>query len=80
MVGASVSCPNCTDLYTDAPAGQMWLCGACGKRSRNKSGTHAIDYGYDESCMLNSVLVYEASIRRNAAGRIVYADAVKEKP
>lgn len=65
-------------LYDDAPTGQVWLCGACGKRSRNRAGTHRIDHGYDESCMLNSTLVTEASIVRDRNGRITHADAVTE--
>ncbi len=38
--------------------GQLFICGACGKRSRDKYGDYAIDSGWDESCMLNAVLVY----------------------
>lgn len=50
-----------TDL---APAGQVWVCGACGKRARSQFGFDAagkstkLDRGWDESCMLNSVLCY----------------------
>lgn len=42
-----------------APEGQMYVCAACGKRSKSEYGIDdAIDSGWDESCMLNSVLVY----------------------
>jgi hypothetical protein len=43
-----------------APEGQMYVCGACGKRSKSEYGIDdAIDSGWDEACMLNAVLVYE---------------------
>ena len=37
----------------------MFVCGACGKRSRDLYGEQRIDRGWDESCMLNAVLCYE---------------------
>lgn len=39
-----------------APEGAMYVCGACGKRSRDLYGEHSYDQGWDESCMLNAVL------------------------
>ncbi len=48
-----------TDL---APEGAVWVCGACGKRSRTRYGFDAdnkrtpLSYGWDESCMLNATL------------------------
>ncbi len=39
-----------------APKGQVYICGACGKRSRDLYGTKAIDEDWDESCMLHAVL------------------------
>lgn len=67
-----------TDL---APEGQVWICGACAKTSRSKGGYDArgnsvADGWWDESCMLNAVLCYEASIKRRENGRIYYADPV----
>jgi hypothetical protein len=52
--------PKGTDL---APDDQVWVCSACGKTSRSKYGFDAMnrqcaDRGWDESCMLNSVLCY----------------------
>lgn len=41
-----------------APEGQVFVCGACGKRSHDRFGNQQLDYGWDESCMLNSVLCY----------------------
>ena len=57
-----------SELKKHAPDGQIWLCGACGKRDKNKYKVG------DESCYLYSVLVYEASIRE--AGGVLKADAV----
>ena len=48
-------------MNTPAPAGQVYVCGACGKRSRTKAGFDgaAIDRGWDSSCFLHAVLCYE---------------------
>lgn len=42
-----------------APEGKIWICAACGKRSRDLYGSQPIDYGWDESCLLNAVLADE---------------------
>jgi len=42
-----------------APPGQVWVCGACGRRSRDRGGNDSIDHGWDESCYMNAVLCYE---------------------
>lgn len=42
-----------------APDGQVFVCGACGKRSRDRYGNLKINFGWDESCMLNCILCYE---------------------
>jgi hypothetical protein len=39
----------------------IWVCAACGKKSRDLYGEKAIDGGWDESCMLNAVEVDEAT-------------------
>jgi hypothetical protein len=60
---------------TLAPAGQVWVCGACGKTSRTRFGfvddgtTRGSDYlpdgsrvaaaGWDEACVMNAVLCAE---------------------
>lgn len=41
-----------------APEGQVFVCRYCGKRSKDRFGFQKIDYGWDESCMLNAVLCY----------------------
>lgn len=51
-----------TDL---TPEGQIWICGACGKKARSRYGfdsfnrSTALSAGWDESCTLNAVLCYE---------------------
>jgi hypothetical protein len=47
-----------------APEGQVWVCAACGKRSKDRYGDQAIDRGWDVSCALNSVLCYEQKDER----------------
>jgi len=42
-----------------ATAGQVWVCAACGKTSRDQYGEQRISPGWDESCMMNAVLCYE---------------------
>ena len=37
----------------NAPEGQIWVCGACGKKNKNR-----VEVG-DESCFLNAVLCYD---------------------
>lgn len=42
-----------------APKGQVFVCAACGKMSKDQYGYKAINTGWDESCMVNSILCYE---------------------
>lgn len=59
-----------------AEPGTIFVCGACGKRNRTQMpGPTAIDRGWDESCMLHSVLCDETSIVMDG-NRVVKADAV----
>jgi hypothetical protein len=51
-----------------APEGWVWICFACGKRSKDVYGE--VGSSWDESCMLNSRLVEEKSIRTGSDGRI----------
>lgn len=50
------------DLFESAPSGYVYICMGCGKLSKDKGGWYKIDPGWDESCMLNCVLVYEESV------------------
>lgn len=64
------------DLYTLAPKGQIWVCGACGKTSRTRSGDTMrsdgqvvpdggkVSQGWDASCFLNAVLCQEEKDER----------------
>ena len=66
-------------MNKEAPEGQVFVCAACGKRSRDKYGYQKIDRLWDESCMLNSVLVYEDSLKFDSkTGRVISATAVEE--
>lgn len=40
-----------------APPGTVWVCSACGKTNRDRFATS--DFGWDESCMLRSVLCHD---------------------
>ena len=53
-----------------APAGQIFVCFACGKRSRDKYGDQALDKFWDVSCVLNSGLCYEDKLELKE-GRVV---------
>lgn len=40
-----------------APTGAVWVCGACGKTSKDRYGDGRSSW--DESCMLNAILCFE---------------------
>lgn len=42
-----------------APHGSIFVCVACGKRSRDRYGYHSVSKGWGAACMLNAVLVRE---------------------
>lgn len=41
-----------------APAGMVWICGACGKTARGNYGSGGSKW-WDESCSMNSLLIEE---------------------
>ena len=45
-----------------APVGRIWVCQACGKRSRDRYGDQTINRGWDVSCVLNSLLCDESKL------------------
>lgn len=45
-----------------APDGQVFVCGACGKRSKDRCGAQKIDPGWDGSCMSHAILCYEQKV------------------
>lgn len=49
-------------MNTIAPNGQVWVCAACGKRSKDRYGEQKISLGWDASCMMNAVLCFEDKI------------------
>jgi hypothetical protein len=51
-----------TDGNMIAPEGQVFVCGACGKRSRDLFGEQRINRGWDESCMLNALVCLESHL------------------
>jgi hypothetical protein len=51
-----------------APEGQIFVCSACGKRSKDKYGDEKIDQYWDVSCVINAVLCYE---EKNSDGSYV---------
>lgn len=53
-----------------APPGSVWVCCACGKRSRDKYGFAPISRGWDESCMLNSECFEESRLVLDEYGRV----------
>lgn len=46
----------------------VFVCCACGKRSKDRFGYEKIDRGWDESCMLNSVEAYVDSLTIGSHG------------
>lgn len=43
-----------------AKPGTIWVCGACGKTAEDQYGIEGRhSYGWDESCMMHSVLCHE---------------------
>jgi len=57
----------------DSSRPTVWVCMACGKRSRDKTGDNAIDYGWDVSCYMNSYECYEDSLTIEG-GRVTKVD------
>jgi len=53
-----------------APKGKIWQCRACGKRSRDLYGDQSLDYGWDESCVLNAALVDDVPKSKSEAKRL----------
>jgi hypothetical protein len=60
-----------------APPGQVYVCSACGRRSRDRYGDQRIDCNWDESCMMHAVLCVESSLKVEN-GRVGEATAVED--
>lgn len=63
-----------------APMGTVFVCSCCGKRSHDKYGTVRADPGWDESCIMHSVLCSEENITLSERGRVIKAFAVDIQP
>ena len=57
-----------------AAEGQVFVCLACGKRSKDLYGFQRISRGWDESCMLNSALCDESKLTLNEYGNVIKVD------
>jgi hypothetical protein len=57
--GGVDSADGVTPTERFAPEGKVWVCGACGKRTKDRYGEEG---GWDEACMLNAVLCDAASL------------------
>lgn len=42
-----------------AQKGTIFVCGACGRQSRDRYGDQKLSSGWDTSCMTHAVLCYE---------------------
>jgi hypothetical protein len=64
-------------MNREAGPNQVFVCGACGKRSKDLHGTKALDKGWDVSCTLNAVLCKEDTLTYKN-NKLVYAEVVEE--
>jgi hypothetical protein len=49
-------------MNDSAKEGHIFVCAACGKRSRDRYGEQRISRGWDESCMMNAVELPEHTL------------------
>lgn len=59
-----------------AGTGEVFVCVACGRRSKDRAGHMRLNTHWDESCETHAVRVYEKSIVLED-GLVVRADAVR---
>ncbi len=61
--------------------GYVWVCAACGKLSRERTGEHPdASCGWDASCFLNAVLVKDIDLVLNKSGLVFSVGAVAYDP
>ena len=64
-----------------APKGYVFVCLACGKRSRDRYGMKPISYGWDVSCTLNCDMFREEDLVLNEHdGRVTEIKANTNAP
>ena len=64
-----------------ARPGTIWVCGACGKTATDQYGIEGEHSpGWDESCMLNSILCDAGSLVCGTDGRAIMADSIDPEP
>jgi len=67
---------NNHDRY--APLGKIWVCTACGKVSpSDRYGNSGSTPGWDESCVLNSVLVSKDDVVDIGDGRVMITEKIR---
>ena len=49
-------------MNTTAPQGQIFVCVACGKLSRDRYGNDKVSHGWDENCMMSAILCRESHL------------------
>lgn len=59
-----------------AGPGQIFVCGACGRRSKDRAGKRKINGHWDESCRRYAVLCYKSTLSYGRNGLVVGATAV----
>ena len=62
-----------------APEGQIWVCCACGKMSKDRNGPSFTHRMWDASCTLNSALFYTESLKLNKDGYVTEGTIVPEQ-
>lgn len=61
-----------------ASEGQVYVCAACGKRSKDIYGKQKIDSGWDISCTMHAILCKLDSLLFKD-GRVIKAEAVQQE-
>jgi len=55
-----------------AEEGQLFVCAACGKMSKDRYGDQKLNRGWDESCMLNCILKKYVNVDRVLRGNPIF--------
>lgn len=63
-----------------APEGKIFVCGACGKTSKELHGGPTAMPFWDESCALNAVLANEADCVKRPDGHVSKVNGKVEQP